>query len=65
MSETLDPLIAERLSNLAVKESGFYTVDVKLGEEKKSSARLSFSFEGFSVGGPDDQIVRFLDWMMY
>ncbi|MBR7103460.1 MAG: hypothetical protein IKC65_00795 [Lentisphaeria bacterium] len=66
LSETLDPLIAERLSNLAVKESGFYTVDVKLSsEDKKPSARFSFSFEGFSVTGPADKTVRFLDWMIF
>ena len=66
LSETLDPLIAERLSNLAVKESGFYTIDIKLSsEEKKPSSRLSFSFEGFSVTGPADGTVRFLDWMMF
>ena len=66
LSETLDPLIAERLSALAVKESGFYTVDLKLGgDAKKSTARFSFSFEGFSVTGPENGIVRFLDWMIY
>ena len=65
LSETLDPLIAERLSALAVKESGFYTVDVKLAQEKKATSRYSFSFEGFSVTGPPDKIVRFIDWMMF
>ena len=66
LSETLDPLIAERLSALAVKESGFYTVDIKLAsEDKKPSSRLTFSFEGFSVTGAPDETVRFLEWMMY
>lgn len=66
LSETLDPLIAERLSNLAVKESGFYTIDIKLSsEDKKPSSRLTFSFEGFSVTGPPDKVTRFLEWMIY
>lgn len=66
LSETLDPLIAERLSGLAVKESGFYTVDLKLSnEDKKPSSRLTFSFEGFSVTGAPDKVVRFLEWMIY
>ncbi len=66
LSETLDPLIAERLSNLAVKESGFYTIDLKLaGDPPKATSRLTFSFEGFSVTGPADETVRFLEWMMY
>lgn len=66
LSDILDPLISARLSGLAVKESGFYTVEMRLSEEtKKPSAKLIFSFEGFGVGGPSDEIVRYLDWMMF
>jgi len=66
LSDSLDPELLGKLGKLARTESGIYTVTVEASPEKKRPfKRLTFSFEAFPVSGPEDDKVRYLEWMFH
>ncbi len=66
ISESVDPLLLDRLYRLSWYESGNYTVTVESPREKpRPFKRLTFSFPAFSIAGPSDEKVRYLEWMYY
>ena len=66
LSESIDPLMLSRLYRLSWYESGNYTVTVEASPEaKRPFKRLTFSFPAYSIAGPADKKVRYLEWMYY
>ncbi|MBQ7396576.1 MAG: hypothetical protein IJW08_08570 [Lentisphaeria bacterium] len=66
LTDSLDPLLLESLSNFSGQESGYYTIMI----EPDSTAprpfrRLVQSFEGYSITGPTNQKLRYLEWMLF
>jgi len=66
LSDSLDTGIIEKLGALARTESGSYTVTVEASPDKKRPfKRLTFSFEAFPIAGPENDKVRYLEWMFH
>ena len=66
LGDSLDTELLEKLNALSRLESGIYTVTVGPSAEKKRPfKRLTFSFQAFPVGGPDEQVVQYLEWMFH
>lgn len=66
LTDSLDPLLLESLSNFSGQESGYYTIMI----EPDSTAprpfrRLVQSFEGYPITGPTNQKLRYLEWMLF
>lgn len=66
LSDSLDTELLNKLNALARTESGSYTVTVEApAGQKRPFKRLTFSFAAFPVSGPDDEKIRFLEWMFH
>jgi hypothetical protein len=66
LSDSLDPLLLESLSNFSGQESGYYTVIIEPDSaHPRPFRRLVQSFEGFSIAGPTNQTLRYLEWMLF
>ena len=66
ISESVDPLMLSRLYKLSWYESGNYTVTVEAPPGSgRPFKRLTFSFPAYSISGPADKKVRYLEWMFY
>lgn len=66
LTESLDTELADKLNALSRLESGSYTVTVEPSPEKKRPfKRLTFSFTAFPISGPEDQKVKYLEWMFH
>ena len=64
LSDTLDEeLLAKLNSSFSTVESGAYTVIISAPSAKPRPFRkLVFSYAGFEVDGPEDQMLRYLEW---
>lgn len=66
LGDTLDTEILSKLNALSRLESGSYTVTVEASPEKKRPfKRLTFTFTAFPISGPEDEKVRYLEWMFH
>lgn len=66
LSDSLDPLLLESLSNFSGQESGYYTVVIEPDSASpRPFRRLVQSYEGFSIAGPSNQTLRYLEWMLF
>ena len=66
LSDSLDPLLLESLSNFSGQESGYYTGIIEPdSKHPRPFRRLVQSYEGFSIGGPTNQLLRYLEWMLF
>ena len=66
LSDSLDAELIAKLGSLARTESGYYTVTVEAAPaQKRPFKRLTFSFAAFPVSGPEEENVRFLEWMFH
>ena len=66
LTDSLDPLLIESLSNFSGQESGYYTVMIEPdSSHPRPFRRLVQSFEGFSISGPANQTLRYLEWMLF
>ena len=66
LSESLDTELLGKLNALSRTESGNYTVTVEAAPtQKRPYKKLTFSFAAFPVSGPDNQQVKFLEWMFH
>lgn len=64
LTDSLDEELLSRLqSKFSTVESGAYTVEISSGGEKPRPFRkLVFSYAGFEVSGPENQMLRYLEW---
>ena len=66
LSDSLDPLLLDSLSNFSGQESGYYTVIIEPDSSSpRPFRRVVQSFEGFSIAGPNNRILRYLEWMLF
>ena len=66
LTDSLDPLLIESLSNFSGEESGYYTVIIEPDSSKpRPFRRLVQSYEGFTISGPPNQTLRYLEWMVF
>ena len=66
LADSLDPLLLEALSNFSGEESGYYTVVIEPdADDPRPFRRLVQSYEGFSIGGPENQTLKYLEWMLF
>ena len=66
ISEQLDELLTARLrSRFSFRESGFFTIRIEAPEKSgRPSRRLFFTFPAFDITGPQNNLVRYYDWLM-
>ena len=63
LADQLDiELLPKLRSNFSWQESGCYTVTL---HPEKIGKRLTFTFNGFEVGGPSEEMVRYLEWLFF
>ena len=64
LSDTLDEeLLAKLKSKFSTVESGAYTVMIMPPSEKPRPFRkLVFTYAGFETSGPQDQMLRYMEW---
>ena len=66
LGDSLDTELLTKLNALARTESGCYTVTVEAApSQKRPFRRLTFSFAAFPVSGPEDEILKYLEWMFH
>ena len=66
LEDSLDPLLLESLSNFSGQESGYYNIVIEPdSSHPRPFRRLAQSFEGYSIGGPTNQVLRYLEWMLF
>jgi hypothetical protein len=66
LSESLDSELLGKLGALSRTESGNYTITVEAAPtQKRPYKRLTFSFAAFPVTGPENQKVKYLEWMFH
>ena len=66
LGDRLDPELLAKLNRLSRSESGYYTVTVEAPREnRRPFKRLTFSFAAFPVTGPEDDTVRYLEYMFH
>ena len=66
LSDSLDTELLTKLSALARTESGIYTVTIGAApSQKRPFKRLTFSFAGFGVSGPENEMLKYLEWMFH
>ena len=66
LEDSLDPLLLESLSNFSGEESGYYTVMIEPDSaQPRPFRRLVQSYEAFPIGGPTNQTLRYLEWMLF
>ena len=64
LSDQLGADLLPKLRRLSWRESGNYTVDMK-PKTGTIGKRLTFSFPGFSATGPQNDMVRYMQWIFY
>ena len=66
LSEQLDGLLLNRLrSRFSFNESGYFTIRIESPEKsKRPSRRLIFTYPAFEITGPQNDMVRYYDWLM-
>jgi len=66
LSEQLDGLLLNRLrSRFSFNESGYFTVRIESPEKSgRPSRRLIFTYPAFEITGPQNDMVRYYDWLM-
>ena len=66
LSEQLDALLLTQLrSRFSFNESGFFTIRIESPEKSnRPSRRLFFTYPAFDITGPQDDLVRYYDWLM-
>ena len=66
LGDRLDPELLAKLNRLSRSESGYYTVTVEAPREsRRPFRRLTFSFAAFPVTGPENDTVRYLEYMFH
>ncbi|MDD3154017.1 MAG: type II secretion system protein GspK [Victivallaceae bacterium] len=67
LSDTVDELLYQSIrSKFRRNESGNYTVRIYApSEDRRPSKRLDICFSGFDVTGPDNNLIRYLDYQFY
>jgi len=66
LSDSLNEELLAKLDALARFESGAYTVTVEVPPaQKRPGKRLTFSFSAFPISGPEEEKVRYLEWMFH
>lgn len=66
LSDSLDAEVLAKLNTLSRNESGDYTVTVEApASQKRPFRRLTFSFSAFTVAGPENGNVNYLEWMFH
>ena len=66
LSEQLDGLLLNRLrSRFSFNESGYFTIRIESPEKSgRPSRRLIFTYPAFEITGPQNDMVRYYDWLM-
>ncbi|MBQ9772902.1 MAG: hypothetical protein IJW23_13860 [Lentisphaeria bacterium] len=64
LSDLLGADLLPKIRRLSWRESGYYTVDIK-PKNGTVGKRLTFSFPGFGREGPQNETVRYLQWIFY
>ena len=64
LSDQLGADLLPKLRRLSWRESGNYTVDMK-PKAGTIGKRLTFSYPGFSATGPQNDTVRYMQWIFY
>ena len=66
LSEQLDGLLLNRLrSRFSFNESGYFTVRIESPQKSnRPSRRLIFTYPAFEITGPQNDMVRYYDWLM-
>ena len=66
LSEQLDGLLLNRLrSRFSFNESGFFTIRIESpAKSGRPSRRLIFTYPVFDIAGPQNDLVRYYDWLM-
>ena len=66
LSEQLDALLLSRLrSRFSFNESGYFTIRIESPEKSnRPSRRLIFTYPAFDITGPQNDMVRYYDWLM-
>ncbi|MBE6405327.1 MAG: hypothetical protein E7040_04825 [Lentisphaerae bacterium] len=64
LPDLLDVELLPKVRRLSWRESGNYTVDIK-PKTGTIGKRLTFSFPGFDTGGPQNDTVRYMQWIFY
>lgn len=66
LSEQLDGLLLNRLrSRFSFNESGFFTIRIESPQKSnRPSRRLIFTYPAFEITGPQNDMVRYYDWLM-
>ena len=66
LSDQLDALLLSRLrSRFSFNESGYFTSRIESPEKSnRSSRRLIFTYPAFDITGPQNDMVRYYDWLM-
>ena len=66
LSDSLDSELLAKLNALSRTESGNYTVTVEAApSQKRPYKRLTFSFQAFPVSGPENEKIKYLEWMFH
>ena len=66
LSDLLDSLLLSRLrSRFSFNESGFFTIRIEAPDKSnRPSRRLFFTYPAFDIAGPQNNMVRYYDWLM-
>ena len=66
LSDLLDSLLLSRLrSRFSFNESGFFTIRIEAPDKSnRPSRRLFFTYPAFDITGPQNNLVRYYDWLM-
>ncbi len=66
LSDQLDALLLSNLRNrFSFNESGFFTIRIEAPEKSnRPSRRLIFTYPAFDITGPQNDLVRYYDWLM-
>lgn len=66
LGDSLDTELLTKLNALSRTESGSYTVTVEAApSQKRPYKRLTFSFSAFPVSGPENEKIKYLEWMFH
>ena len=67
LTDSLDAELLAGLSKFSGNESGYYTVVIEPDrrENDRPFRKLAFSYENFPIGGPENQVLKYLEWMLY
>ncbi len=66
LSDNLSEELLEKIAPLATTESNYYTVVIRAPEQSGTPfRRLVFTYTYFGLEGPEEQRVRYLEWMFF